>query len=150
MHYITHSGYDYSEKRCVNVAEWFVNEYLSRYNIDINIHHCRLVNREGVYGWCWATDCDYRPREFDIEIHNQLPIHMYIETLLHELWHVYQHVKGDLKDKYGKRLWKGVDHSKIDYDNQPWEKEAVKMEKILYRKYKFFSRKSAICNFLFS
>ena len=142
MFYLTHSGYDYSEKRCVDVAEWFVNEYLSRYNIDINIHHCRLVNREGVYGWCWATDCDYRPREFDIEIHNQLPIHMYIETLLHELWHVYQHVKGDLKDRYGKRCWKGVDHSKIDYENQPWEKEAVKMEQILYRKYKSFSTKS--------
>ena len=142
MLYLTHSGYDYSEKRCVDVTEWFVDEYLSRYNIDINIHNCRLVNREGVYGWCWATDCDHRPREFEIEIHNQLPIHIYIETLLHELWHVYQHVKGDLKDKYGKRLWKGVDHSKIDYENQPWEKEAVKMEKILYRKYKSFSKKS--------
>ena len=149
MFHLTHSGYDYSEKRCVDVAEWFVDEYLSRYNIDINIHHCRLINRESGYGWCWATVCDYRPREFDIEIDNQLPMYMYIETLLHELWHVYQHVKGDLKDRYGKRCWKGVDHSKIDYENQPWEKEAVKMEKILYRKYKSFSRKSAICNFLF-
>ena len=142
MFHLTHSGYDYSEKRCVDVAEWFVDEYLSRYNIDINVHHCRLINRESVYGWCWATDCDYRPREFDIEIDNQLPMHMYIETLLHELWHVYQHVKGDLKDKYGKRLWKGVDHSKIDYEKQPWEKEAVKMEQILYRQYKSFSTKS--------
>ena len=142
MLYLTHSGYDYSQKRCVNVVEWFVDEYLSRYNIDINVHHCRLINRESVYGWCWATDCDYRPREFDIEIDNQLPMYMYIETLLHELWHVYQHVKGDLKDRYGKRLWKGVDHSKIDYERQPWEKEAVKMEQILYRKYKSFSTKS--------
>jgi len=142
MLYVTHSGYDYSQKRCVNVVEWFVDEYLSRYNIDINVHHCRLINRESVYGWCWATDCDYRPREFDIEIDNQLPMHMYVETLLHELWHVYQHVKGDLKDRYGKRRWKGVDHSKIDYENQPWEKEAVKMEQILYRKYKSFSTKS--------
>ena len=142
MFYLTHSGYDYSEKRCVDVAEWFVNEYLSRYNIDINIHHCRLVNREGVYGWCWATDCDYRPREFDIEIHNQLRILMYIETLLHELWHVYQQVKCDLKDRYGKRCSKGVEHSKIDYENQPRQKEAVKMEQILYREYKSFSTKS--------
>ncbi len=142
MLHLTHSGYDYSEKRCVDVTEWFVDEYLSRYNIDINVHHCRLVNRESVYGWCWAVDCDYRPREFDIEIHNQLPMYQYIQTLLHELWHVYQHVKGDLKDKYGKRCWKGVDHSKIDYENQPWEKEAVKMEEILYRKYKSFSTKS--------
>ena len=75
-------------------------------------------------------------------MHNQLPINDYVETLLHELWHVYQHVKGDLKDRYGKRCWKGVDHSKIDYENQPWEKEAVKMEQILYRKYKSFSTKS--------
>ena len=142
MLYLTHSGYDYSQKRCVNVVEWFVDEYLSRYNININVHHCRLINRESVYGWCWATDCDYRPREFDIEIDNQLPMHMYIETLLHELWHVYQHVKGDLKDRYGKRCWKGVDHSQIDYEKQPWEKEAVKMEQILYREYKSFSKKS--------
>ena len=135
MLYITHSGYDYSKKRCVDVAEWFVNEYLSRYNIDINIHHCRLVNREGVYGWCWATDCDYRPREFDIEIHNQMPIHLYTQTLLHELWHVYQHVKGHLKDKYGKRHWKGVDHSQTGYEDQPWEIEAHGMEEKLYREY---------------
>ena len=110
MFHLTHSGYDYSEKRCVNVAEWFVNEYLSRYNIDINIHHCRLVNREGVYGWCWATDCDYRYREFDIEIHNHLPLYMYIETLLHELRQVYQLDTGDLKDWYGMRWCEGVDH----------------------------------------
>ena len=63
-------------------------------------------------------------------------LHLYTQTLLHELWHVYQHVKGDLKDRYGKRCWKGVDHSKIDYENQPWEKEAVKMEKVLVKKYK--------------
>ena len=58
-----------------------------------------------------------------------------IQTLLHELWHVYQHVKGDLKDKHGIRLWKGVDHSATDYDDQPWEKQAHIMEEILYNQY---------------
>ena len=142
MLHLTHSGYDYSQMRCVNVVEWFVDEYLSRYNIDINVHHCRLVNRESVYGWCWATDCDYRPREFDIEIHNQLPIHMYIETLLHELWHVYQHVTGQLKDKYNKRYWKGIDHSETDYKNQPWEKQASTMEEYLYTQYSHYLKRS--------
>ena len=142
MFYLSHSGYDYSQKRCVDASQWFMNQYLPRHNVEVNVHHCRLEKRENVYGWAWIVDCDYRPREFDIEIDNQLPIHQYIQTLLHELWHVYQHVKGDLKDRYGKRCWKGVDHSKIDYENQPWEKEAVKMEKILYREYKSFSAKS--------
>ena len=61
---------------------------------------------------------------------------MYIETLLHELWHVYQHVKGDLRDKHGKRHWKGIDHSKTDYVDQPWEVEAHKMEEVLYEDYR--------------
>ena len=142
MLFLSHSGYDYSQKRCVDASQWFMNQYLPRHNVDVNVHHCRLEKRENVYGWAWTVDCDYRPREFDIEIHNQLPMYMYIETLLHELWHVYQDVKGDLKDRYGKRCWKGVDHSKIDYQNQTWEKEAVKMEEILYCKYKSFSKKS--------
>ena len=41
----------------------------------------------------------------------------------------------ELKDKYKKRLWKGVDHSKTDYADQPWEKDANAMEEILYREY---------------
>ena len=49
--------------------------------------------------------------------------------------HVYQHVEGSLKDKHGKRLWKGIDSSELDYDDQPWEKEAHQMEDILYKKY---------------
>ena len=135
MFYLSHSGYDYSRKRCVDASQWFMNQYLPRHNVDVNVHHCRLEKRENVYGWAWAVDCDYRPREFDIEISNQMPIHLYTQTLLHELWHVYQHVKGHLRDKYGKRHWKGVDHSQTSYEDQPWEIEAHSMEEKLYREY---------------
>ena len=90
---------------------------------------------EGVFGWVWAADCDYRPRDFEMELHNRMTPEHYTKTLLHELWHVYQHVKGELKDKHGKRLWKGVDHSGIDYEDQPWEKEAHETEEVLYKKY---------------
>ena len=129
------SGYNYSHNRCVDIVEWFVNEYLSPYKLEINVHHRRLVKRDGVFGWAWATDSDSRPREFEIEIHNQLDPENYTKTLLHELMHVYQHVEGSLKDKHGKRLWKGIDSSELDYDDQPWEKEAHQMEDILYKKY---------------
>ena len=86
-------------------------------------------------GLCTVEDCDYRPRAFLIELHNRLDKDTYVRTLLHELWHVYQHVKGDLRDKRSKRLWKGVDHSDTDYDNQPWEIEAQSMEKTLQNHY---------------
>jgi len=94
--------------------------------------------REGVFGWTWTTDSQHRPREFEVEVHNRMTPEDYTKTLLHELWHVLQHVKGTLKDKHNKRLWKGIDHSETDYDDQPWEKEALKMEEVLYKKYTQF------------
>ena len=93
------------------------------------------ILHEGVFGWMWAADCDYRPRDFEVELHNRMTPEHYTKTLLHELWHVYQHVQGHLKDKRSQRLWKGVDHSKTDYEDQPWEVEAHKMEDILFEQY---------------
>ena len=113
---------------------WFVDTYLPRHKVIINVDHIGLL-RNSVFGWVWATDCDHRPREFEMEIHNRLNPEDYTKTLLHELWHVYQHVQGDLKDKRQYRLWKGVDHSNTEYEDQPWEVEALRMEDELYREY---------------
>jgi hypothetical protein len=134
MLFLETSGYNYSKKKCTAIVEWFVEKYLSRYKLEIIVNH-RGMMREGVYGWVGVTDCDWRPRSFEIEIHNRLNIDHYTQTLLHELWHVYQHVKGNLKDSRGKRLWRGTDHSQTDYEDQPWEIEARLMEEQLYNEY---------------
>ena len=111
-----------------------MDKYLPRHHVIVNVDHKGIL-REGVFGWAWVADCDHRPRDFEIEIHNRMSPELYTETLLHELWHVYQHVTGQLKDKHGTRYWKGIDHSETDYEDQPWEKEAHKMEKVLYEEY---------------
>ena len=134
MHYLETTGYNYSKKRCERIVSWFVDAYLPRHKVIINIDHLGLI-KQGVFGWMWAADCDYRPREFEIEIHNRMTPENYTKTLLHELWHVHQHVKGLLKDKHNKRLWKGIDHSETDYKNQPWEKQANTMEEYLFNRY---------------
>lgn len=95
----------------------------------------RGLLREGVWGWCTVTDCDWRPRSFLIEIHNQLPVEDYTKTLLHELYHILQHIRGDLRDKRGIRCWKGIDCSELDYSEQPWEQEAHSKEQELYQEY---------------
>ena len=119
---------------------WFVNAYLPRYKVVIKVDHLGLI-RQGVFGWMWASDCDYRPREFEIELHNRMTPENYTKTLLHELWHVHQHVKGLLKDKHNKRLWKGIDHSETDYADQPWERQANTMEEYLFTRYsKYLTR----------
>ena len=134
MLYLTYSGYNYSKKRCERIVNWFVDKHLSNYKLIINVDHKGILH-EGVFGWMWAADCDYRPRDFEVELHNRMNPEDYTKTLLHELWHLYQHVTGQLKDKYKKRLWKGVDHSKTDYEDQPWEVEANRMEELLYEEY---------------
>ena len=52
-----------------------------------------------------------------------------------ELWHVYQHVKGTLRDKRGVRYWKDVNSDHLSYEDQPWEHEAREMERKLYHCY---------------
>lgn len=109
-------------------------KYMPRHKLDITVHHRGLL-REGVYGWCTVQDNDYRPRCFSLEIHNRLNKDNYLKVLFHELVHVYQHVRGDLRDKGAKRLWKGVDYSESDYDDQPWEIEANELEEVLLKEY---------------
>lgn len=132
MLFLEHSGYGYSKNRCEDVVTWFIAEYLPRHKIDLTVHH-RGLKRELVHGWANIEDSDYRPRCFLIELQSNLNEDMYIITLLHELWHVYQWIKGDLKERSLKRLWKGIDHSETDYEDQPWEIEAREMEEYLYR-----------------
>ena len=134
MLYLETSGYNYSKRRCEDAVNWFIAKYLPKYKLDITVNHRGLL-REGVYGWCTVMDSNSRPREFEIELHNKMNVDLYLQTLFHELWHVYQHVKGNLKDKYGKRLWRGTDHTETDYSDQPWEVEARQMEEFLYNEY---------------
>ena len=128
------SGSKYSRRRCDRVVEWFCTKYLPKHKIEVEVLHRGLL-REGVYGWCTITDCSWRPRSFLIEVHNRMSPEDYIITLLHELQHILQHVRGDLRDKRGIRCWKGIDCSGMDYESQPWELEAHLMEQVLYQEY---------------
>jgi len=134
MLYFDHSGRGYSKKRCENTVDWFFDKYLPRHKIDLTIVH-RGLRRESVFGWANIEDDTYRPRCFLIEIQSNLNSHTYSTILLHELWHVYQWVMGDLKEKRLKRIWKGIDHTETDYQDQPWEQEASSMEQKLYLEY---------------
>ena len=134
MLFLSISGSKAPRRRCESVVSYFCNKYLKRYKIEVEVLHRGLL-REGVYGWCSVTDCDWRPRSFLIEIHNRLNEEDYIKTLLHEMQHILQHIRGDLRDKRGIRCWKGIDCSGLDYEEMPWEQEAHSMESILYQHY---------------
>jgi hypothetical protein len=134
MLFLDTSGYGYSKSLCRDVIFWFVSKYLSKYKLDIEVIH-RGLKREGVVGWASVCDCDWNPRCFLIEIQSGLNFEDYVLCLCHELEHILQHVRGDLRDKRGIRCWKGVDCSGLDYSEQPWEQEADRREKELYEQY---------------
>lgn len=127
-------GYGYSINRAENIVNWFISKYLPRHKITVDINH-RGMKRDHAFGWISVIDCDYRPREFEIELQSNMDPELYTITLLHELWHLLQHVRGHLKDKRGKRYWRGTDCSLMDYTDQPWELEAHSMEEVLYKDY---------------
>ena len=129
------------KRRCKKVVEWFKAKYMPNHHLDITVAH-RGLKREHAQGFCTVMDCDHRPREFLIEMETTLKEQDYITVLLHELWHVYQHVNGSLRDKRGVRHWKNVDSNTLAYKDQPWEHEAVDMEMKLYNCYMGLGPKS--------
>lgn len=59
-----------------------------------------------------------------------------IQTIMHEMVHVAQYIRGDYVPGEGRKLnrWKGkpVD---LPYSKQPWERQAYRLEKVMYKRY---------------
>ncbi len=68
-----------------------------------------------------------------MDIDSQLTPERLVDVLSHEMVHVKQLAKGQLKYKGKKIYWKGnyVNHKKLSYYDHPWEHEAWKNQKLL-------------------
>jgi hypothetical protein len=134
MSYFEMSGYGYSKRTCEDVTSWFLNKFLPRHKIHVEILH-RGLKRECVYGYCDYVGESYRPRHFLIEMDTWMDQELYIKTLLHELVHLRQWVVGSLRSKRGKMYYGKECVEDIDYWNQPHEIEAREQEETLYLEY---------------
>jgi hypothetical protein len=127
-------GYGYSKRLCEDVVSWFVSKYLPRHKLEIEVLH-RGMKRESAYGYCDVAGRHYNPREFLIELDTHMDKETYTKTLLHELYHVLQFCKGELKLKSSKRYYKGECMEDLEYYEQPHEIAARWNERILYQQY---------------
>lgn len=121
------------------IAQFMHAKYFSRYrNLLIDFHIKKnLLKESGADGLCFAVNT-HRPREYEIEIHSELSFEDYIKTIIHELIHVKQYLKGELVDRSrgrAKTLWLGKDHTKTSYSKQPWEREAYRLQEKLYKEF---------------
>ena len=96
-----------------------------------------LKKKDKAYGYCHIIDHSLsRPREFMIELDASMK-HSLVQLLTwlaHEMVHLKQFVRKVLWDyESGRVQWKSRAYSrKVHYENQPWEKEAYRLEGELY------------------
>ena len=134
MLYLEPLGYGYSKRLCRNVVSWFVSKHLPRHKLDITVLH-RSLKSDHAYGYCDVAGRHYNPREFLIELDTYMDKETYITVLLHEMIHLYDFCKGELKLKSSKRYYKGECMEDLEYWDQKHEIRAHYMEKVLYREY---------------
>ena len=134
MLFLDTTGYGYSKRLCEDVVCWFVSKYLPRYKLEIEVLH-RGLKKDGVVGYCDIAGETYKPREFLIELDTHMDKKTYVRVLLHELYHLQQWVKGELKLKASKKYFKGECMDDLQYWQQSHEIFAYWNEKILYQEY---------------
>ena len=123
-------GFKGQRERVLDVMAFCVDELLPKYRtLDIYIELGDFEAKENVMGQCLHVTGN----EFQIDIDNKQNLYNLILTTCHEMVHVKQYSRKELKEDFPRTLWFNKEYS--DGRCYPWELEAWKMQKILAHKY---------------
>ena len=118
-------------------GEELLGKRLSK-NIKISLIFEKMPNP--IYALCHWQDDNHKCREFIIIVHKNLNKKQTLIALAHEMVHVKQYARGELKDylRSEQVKWqnKVYNLNKVKYWTCPWEKEAYKKDHILYEAFK--------------
>ena len=130
--------------RAIGSAALFYSEVLLGKRLTKNIYldiklTKDLKKKEKAYGFCHIVDDNLsRPREFMIELDASMryKFDQILTWLAHEMVHLKQFARGELCDyETGRVQWKSRAFGRlihVHYEDQPWEKEAYRLEDELY------------------
>lgn len=105
--------------------------------LDVTIALSNTIQDQGWIGSCIHLDDSQRPRDFLIELDAYLSNRYLLLTLAHEIVHVKQYARGELKQrssnvyKWDKKTYHVNETWNPKYNRLPWEIEARGMEEIL-------------------
>lgn len=112
-------------------------------NITVTVSFESLPNKFNAL--CNWVDDNHTCREFHISVNKNLNKKTLLITLSHEMIHIKQFARGELKDylRSDKVKWHGQVFclNETEYWSSPWEKEAYENDSILYEKYKLSKKK---------
>lgn len=127
-------------------AEYLMSERLLR-NIEIDIVlEKNLIRNEGDQAYCVNMSDSGAAREFEISIDSGMGKRALLIALAHEMVHVKQYAKGELKYLSSKKLqrFQGKEyHPDFMYWEKPWEIEAFGRELGLYTMFKQSQKKKS-------
>ena len=118
------------KEMATKVVSWYLKKTMPRVRtLDITIKLTTCMTKSGAYGYCLELDSN---RDFEIEIDKNLRDFDFVSTLCHELTHLKQYARGEMKHMDDGRIkWKKKVYGDIAYEDSPWEKEAFKVERQL-------------------
>lgn len=129
-------------KVCKDALKFYGKHLLGEnlyHKVEVTICFDKELTGKNEYAYCEWEDNNYRGRDFTITIDPTLGKRNMLLALAHEMVHVKQYAKGELKDysRTNKTKWKSeiIDPEKVDYWDFPWEIEAHGREKGLYVRY---------------
>ena len=136
MNYLAVTG---SKKRKREIAEsamiHCISELMPRMRtLDIELT-LKKIKDEEVVGWCHEGE---NKREFFIDIEKSLDGEDLIETVCHEMVHVWQSATRKMKDlPFGRKMYMGKVYDETTaYEDEPWEVEAYEMQGKLLKTFK--------------
>ena len=108
--------------------------------INLTLEFEKFSSNDNHIAFCaWEFENDHS-RDFIISVNQDLNKRSMLMALAHEMVHLKQYAKGELKDyvKANKCKWLGeqYDSDELDYWDHPWEIEAYGRERGLYVKFK--------------
>ena len=136
-----HTPLTLAKKAVIFYGEYLLGNNKKLYNnIKVTMHFQKFEKGDLDYACCdWEYD-NHRSRDFIITIDSKLNKKETLLALAHEMVHVKQYAKGEMKDIFRPvraTKWFGekYDADNMDYWEQPWEIEAYGRERGLYFKF---------------
>jgi hypothetical protein len=115
----------YQDSLNKKIINKFLQQYLPKYKIKIIVKRKQLQDN---WGELYIDDHNYRPRSFTVYIDKNINNKKYVDTLLHELWHIYQFVTGTVKIKHNRTYHNNIDVTDELEEDLEFEQEAERME----------------------
>ena len=141
-----HGGNRNKQKLVKDAARWMLGHTLGKRQanyIELEINLVDTLKETNFIGEVMWEDDNIRPRIFSMDLCNHITDRRLLRVLAHEIVHIRQYVRGDMKDyvrsaaysKWKNKLIQIMGKGSVSYYDYPWEIEARREEGKILKAY---------------